>query len=623
MLAKEKKRPASSSDEGPTKSKTVKFDKKVDKSKQSKSKPNLFKGKPSTFLHGKLPNAKGEPFSRKKVTETKPAEKTDWNKFKKEKKELKLKRKQTKDSYEIAVEAKKIYEKLKQNKKSAERSTMAQKLYEHIRGDMLKKIVMAHDTARVVQCMIKCATAELRVTICEELLPQLVEMTISKYAHFCVVTMFKYANAAIKHKMVDRFMGNVVRLACHNISSKILDDAYLNHANPQQKLYMRQEFYGDLYKKSKDDSVKQLSDTYKDTMHMKAAILGSVKSNLEHVANKKLVDSSLVHAVILEFLKECEEDKMEEVVTMYSTLIPLMVTTKEGSQAAVLCFWHSTPKNRRAIIKTIKEHMIKICTHEHGHIFVIAVVNSLDDTKATKKALFDPILTELQTIAANQFGRRVIEWFVSPGDTKSFHPHFTSYIEEGLKYGKKDKEIRRKEIFEQIEEPIAKAIADAPEFWFADGHIGLVAANLLNKLTSSNFTNAAQSLANLMCKSDWTITSSVVGKDEKETKAPEPIEGIVDAGLHVVLKKIIKHDSERSKSNVEETFGAILSNTVTDEIVKLWLKHNRGCFILLNVIENNNKETTTKLKELIKENMSILNSQTTAGSKLLLKKIKD
>lgn len=40
-------------------------------------------------------------------------EKTDWNKLKKEKKELKLKRKKAKDTYEVAAEVKQIYEKLK------------------------------------------------------------------------------------------------------------------------------------------------------------------------------------------------------------------------------------------------------------------------------------------------------------------------------------------------------------------------------------------------------------------------------------------------------------------------------------------------------------------------------
>lgn len=39
--------------------------------------------------------------------------KTDWGKFKKEKKDLKLKRKQGKDLFELTVESKKLYEKLK------------------------------------------------------------------------------------------------------------------------------------------------------------------------------------------------------------------------------------------------------------------------------------------------------------------------------------------------------------------------------------------------------------------------------------------------------------------------------------------------------------------------------
>lgn len=95
MIVKGKKRSASPGQKSPSKPKSI----KVDKTKDTNSKPskphNLFKGKPS-----------------KALADAKP-EKTDWNKFKKEKKELKMKRKQTKDSYEVTVEAKKIYEQLK------------------------------------------------------------------------------------------------------------------------------------------------------------------------------------------------------------------------------------------------------------------------------------------------------------------------------------------------------------------------------------------------------------------------------------------------------------------------------------------------------------------------------
>lgn len=42
---------------------------------------------------------------------------------------------------------------------------------------------------------------------------------------------------------------------------------------------------------AKDKNVKCIKDTYKDSPHMKLAVLNSVKSNLNHIANKTLVDN--------------------------------------------------------------------------------------------------------------------------------------------------------------------------------------------------------------------------------------------------------------------------------------------------------------------------------------------
>lgn len=181
----------------------------------------------------------------------------------------------------------------------------------------------------------------------QKLLPLVVEMCVSKYSHFCVLRMFKYGSPTIKSRIVDSFKGNVIRLAGHNISNKILDHAYHTVASPKQRIYLRQEFYGELYRNSKDEDVKTLADTYKDSLDMKKSILSAVKSNIDHLANKQLVDNSLVHAVILEYLTVCEDDKIEETVSAFAPLIPLMLTTKEGTQAAIICFYKSTPKNRR------------------------------------------------------------------------------------------------------------------------------------------------------------------------------------------------------------------------------------------------------------------------------------
>ena len=319
-------------------------------------KDNKLKGK----ADGKFANKPGNKFAHRpgnkfagkpKFDEKQPAEgqteKTDWRKFKQDKKDLKLKRKQSKSTYELSIEAKQIYEKLK-CRKTEKKAELVEKLYNLFSsGDTIKNVVMAHDTARIIQCMLKFATPSLREQLSERLMPYAVEMSTSKYAHFCVLRMFKYGSPTTKSKLVDVFFGNIVKLACHNISSKILDHVYLTVADAKQKSYMRQEFYGDLYKKSKDDNVKCLADCYKETSNMKASILSAVKANLEHVSNKQLVDNSLVHTVMLEYVKEMEEDKVEETVTMFASLIPLMLTTKHGCQAAIICFHKSTPKNRR------------------------------------------------------------------------------------------------------------------------------------------------------------------------------------------------------------------------------------------------------------------------------------
>ncbi|KAL5274892.1 KIAA0020 family protein [Megaselia abdita] len=457
-----------------TKSKKIKLS--DDFVKHNSTKPT-FEIKKKTNKNGKFKKVEKTSFSKQKQD----FEKTDWKLFKDQKKNLRLKRKQQKQSSETSSEAKKIYEKLK-CKKSENKTDLVCKLYNLVCGDVLRKFVMAHDTARIIQCMLKFASPTLRENISSELMPISVDMATSKYASFCVLRMFKYGSPKTKQNLIESFYGNIVKLASHNISHKILDHAYLFVATENQKAFMRQEFYGDLYKNAKDMKVRTLVDCYKETEQMKTAILSSVKSNLEHIANKNLVDNSIIHSILMEYLKEIEDvEKKEDIISIYGPLIPHLLTTKDGCIASMDCFYHSPAKNRRAIVKVIKDHLTKICIHEHGHIFLIAVLNSMDDTKAIKKSLFDPIYTNIQEIVGDKWGRRVIEWFIAPAEKDFIHPHMLKILDEGLKFGKKDKLLRRKEIQEQVEGPISDSIVVNPKLYLRDGHMGLFTASILNK----------------------------------------------------------------------------------------------------------------------------------------------
>lgn len=119
-------------------------------------------------------------------------------------------------------------------------------------GNSYQKLVLAHDTARIVQCLLKTAPATIRREVSENLIPIISQIATSKYAHFCVSRMIKYGTPDIKQKVVQGMMGKIAKLINYGTSSSIIDTIYISWASSQQKANMRQELYGDLYKMVSD-----------------------------------------------------------------------------------------------------------------------------------------------------------------------------------------------------------------------------------------------------------------------------------------------------------------------------------------------------------------------------------
>lgn len=296
--------------------------------------------------------------------------------------------------------------------------------------------------------------------------------------------------------------------------------------------------------------------------------------------------------------------------------------------------------------------MIKLCTHEHGYVFILNIINSTDDTKALKKSIFDPIYAEIETVASNEWGRKVIDWFVSPADTTCFHPHTIAFIEEGLKYSKKDKEVRRAELIEQVNDPMCKAIAENPYFWLRGGHIAITTYNILKSCTGDAVKSALDAVADVVCDVDWKVTPKEVEEEKKEVAeikkrleaktddskdekiVPELVLGVEHAGIHIALKKFFKIAQ----------FAASLAAKLTDEAVsphfnlyfysilfrknnlilfekmfqiEKWLPLNRAAFLLINAFKNGDDDVQEKIKTLVTKHKKLLKSQNHAASKIL------
>lgn len=81
------------------------------------------------------------------------------------------------------------------------------------------------------------------------LVPVVGKLAVCDYAHFVVPRLLKYGSQEIKRKVIDAAYGNVFSMLSRSKSAAIIDSIYMSYANSQQKGLLRQELYGDLYKK--------------------------------------------------------------------------------------------------------------------------------------------------------------------------------------------------------------------------------------------------------------------------------------------------------------------------------------------------------------------------------------
>lgn len=521
------------------------------------------------------------------------------------------------------------------------------------------KLSLSPDRARIIQMLLKKAPQTIKTEIAEKLIPHITEVALSKYGKFCVSRLMLYCGKEVREKAVNGLLSNIVKLTSHNFSNPLIDAIYLNHATPDQKNFMKQEFYADLYKNDKNKQVKSLKDTWAGSEMLRNGILNSTKMNLTKIASKNLVDNSLVHAVLLEFIEEANEQDRNEIITAFIPHLATIASTKQGSRAAVLSYLYSVAKERRAMLKAIKEHVSKLCIHEHGHLLMLEILNSTDDTLNIKKTLISAMVSEIETIINSEYGKRVISFIVSP--TKEFfHPKVLETLEEDLKLGtqKKDLDIRRKELIDAVAKDLSDAITKAPSYWLKGGHTARVTLAVLQCIgtTSVDPKETFDALCSVICDPEWKVSETEIVEDapepeakdtgkikkkkknpiEIEVKKKEPtmVKGIEHSGLHMAIKKIAK------LPNFAKSFAAHLNDETVSFLVfkklkdfnfpsryknvlqiEAWMEINRACFVIVEVLEHADDETKAELKTLLTQHKSIIQKQKHSGAKVMLKNL--
>lgn len=595
--------------------KKTKYNKEINSKKVNSSENESKKIK--TFKNTKRDASKGNKFSKPGATKGKPfvskeqaqGEKPKWSEMKKEKKQLRLTRRKAKitaDVFEISHKAKLLAAQIQRKVVKEDFRISCCKELHCLLKKHYKSVALTHDLSRVIQVLLKYGPEDIKNDITEELLDIIAQMVQSKYGHHAVKRILKYGTDFIRHEVLKKFYGHIVSLATHTISAPVLDYAYGEFATKKEKYHMQQEFYGDIYKNSKDDKVKTLSDTYKDSPEMKSAILQSCKANIQKILDKNLHDGELFHSILYDYIRECSaEDRVELISTLSPLIVPLS-NSLPGANAASICVWQGTNKDKKTILKVVKEHAVSLSKHKTGYRLLIAIFDSVDDTVLVKKAIVSSLASNLKDIAKDHWGNMTLHWLIKPKDSGAFHPSFIKFLEEGAKSGtsKKDSALRVSELREAILPALKQDMETDPKFWLSSKTNMLLAVAVLSIDSSKEILKA---LSKVICQIDWHVTTA----DGKESLAVE------DAGIHMCLKKLATLDKDKDG----DTLGESISEDLNNETINIWLSTNRGCFFLLKLIESNTDSVANLLKKKIKSHTDKLKKQKSEGAKLLLQNL--
>jgi pumilio family protein 6 len=76
---------------------------------------------------------------------------------------------------------------------------------------------LAHDTCRVIECLVQYGNERHRNGVFDELKDNLIELSKSKYARFMVKKLLTYCSKEQKEDIIKAFIGHVTKLIKHSV----------------------------------------------------------------------------------------------------------------------------------------------------------------------------------------------------------------------------------------------------------------------------------------------------------------------------------------------------------------------------------------------------------------------
>ncbi|KRX86988.1 Pumilio domain-containing protein -like protein [Trichinella pseudospiralis] len=505
-------------------------------------------------------------------------------------KQLRQKKLLQKPYHEIIIKAKPIWEKLRRHDTpTEEKKKLAVDLNCLLRGSV-KSLAYAHDTVRIIQGLFSMKMKDISASLFDQLKDDVVAMAKSKYARHIVMKMLKYGNTSQRKHIISSFYGHIPELACHTYAADVLQELYITYAKNETRKEMISEFYLSKYKLIKENVPSDLSKVIEENPSAKEVILKNIREYLLSIADKPVLQNPMLHRLLHMYLQNCTDNEKTEMVDCFIDRAIELVHTNDGCNAALDLLWVSTVKDRRKLLKSMRMHVTKMCLQAYSYIFVLAILECVDDRVALEKIVLREIFSNLESISKSKTGIKVLLYLMMSRDRRYIPKGVIDILEKGdnKQHRKKSLSVKVEEIVNLSSKPLLNFVTEHLQELLSSGSTTLLIPAVLEKAVG-NKRPAYESICSLLnqsCNDQQAILQNL--------------------HLQFLLNKLLINDrrllSEGKSKSIP--FAQVFIERLTVDHLRQYCNEKNTAFVILHLYETGLPAAKTIVKALLKNSTS-------------------
>ena len=360
----------------------------------------------------------------------------------------------------------------------------------------------------------------------------------------------------------------------------------------------------------------------------KAGIMESLKTHLLGVSSKPSLRHSLHHRLLAEYVREADDAGLEEMADALKERLVEIIHTRDGAHAAIRLLWQCSAKDRKLILRSLKGLVPDTAKEEAGHLFLIALLDTVDDTVTLGKLVLKELTQRLDFLVgdqANQWARRVIHHVLHPRNPRVFPKETQAFLAlgHGNPHSKKEPANRHRELLSHIAGPLLFYCAGNMDSLVWQPGTSLLVAKALEATASPDLVSpdVAESVAEGRRRC-FEALAEMAGREFVPCDMENRLHLVEHKNGNFLLGVLLRCErwlvSEAGKSGAD-TLAGTLATQLSSERLASFASCNKGAFVLLHLFETGEASAVEAVRGAVKSAEKRLQSYSFPAASLLLR----